>query len=146
MSLINCPVCKKEISPNAAACPHCGEPMKKDLPKPPSSRLILLLVVLVTIIAFVGNVHLVTGSNVAYSIDKRESFGFSEMFVDVDAITGMPWIAAKSRFPLGCRLLQRKRIIESEEHMRERIRANTEEAMDEARKKAVEQMKKYQVP
>lgn len=27
MSLIKCPICEKEISPNAPACPHCGEPM-----------------------------------------------------------------------------------------------------------------------
>ncbi len=40
MSLINCPVCQKEASSNARACPHCGHPfysdasIKKDLIKP----------------------------------------------------------------------------------------------------------------
>lgn len=28
MSLIKCAACAREISPNAAACPHCGEPMR----------------------------------------------------------------------------------------------------------------------
>lgn len=28
--LIKCPMCGKEISPNAVSCPFCGEPMNKD--------------------------------------------------------------------------------------------------------------------
>lgn len=31
MPLIKCPMCEKDISPNAEFCPHCGEPMKKKL-------------------------------------------------------------------------------------------------------------------
>ncbi|MBW9155937.1 ribosomal protein L7/L12 [Clostridium tagluense] len=27
-NLIKCPMCDKDISPNAISCPHCGEPMK----------------------------------------------------------------------------------------------------------------------
>ncbi|MBW9145753.1 ribosomal protein L7/L12 [Clostridium sp. CM027] len=27
-NLIKCPMCDKDISPNAVSCPHCGEPMK----------------------------------------------------------------------------------------------------------------------
>lgn len=30
-NLIQCPMCEREISPNAISCPHCGEPMKKDV-------------------------------------------------------------------------------------------------------------------
>ena len=32
MPLIKCPMCGKEISPNAVYCPNCGEPMKKEEP------------------------------------------------------------------------------------------------------------------
>ena len=28
MSLIQCPDCKKEVSPRATSCPHCGAPME----------------------------------------------------------------------------------------------------------------------
>lgn len=28
MALVKCPICGKEISPNAASCPYCGEPMQ----------------------------------------------------------------------------------------------------------------------
>lgn len=34
MALIKCPMCQKDISPNATACPHCGEPMKFEDPDP----------------------------------------------------------------------------------------------------------------
>ena len=27
-TLIKCPACEREISPNATACPHCGEPRR----------------------------------------------------------------------------------------------------------------------
>lgn len=30
-NLIKCPMCEKEISPNAESCPNCGEPMKKSI-------------------------------------------------------------------------------------------------------------------
>lgn len=30
MPLIKCPMCEKDISPNAESCPNCGEPMKKN--------------------------------------------------------------------------------------------------------------------
>lgn len=31
MPLIKCPMCEKDISPNAISCPNCGEPMKNKL-------------------------------------------------------------------------------------------------------------------
>lgn len=36
MSLINCPDCKKEVSPRAASCIHCGCPLQADLRNEPS--------------------------------------------------------------------------------------------------------------
>lgn len=34
MALIKCPECGKDVSTAAAACPHCGFPIKKEAPKP----------------------------------------------------------------------------------------------------------------
>ena len=31
MAIINCPECNREISSNAVACPHCGNPLPKKL-------------------------------------------------------------------------------------------------------------------
>ena len=43
MPLIKCPMCEREISPNAVACPHCGEPMKvQDVVKHPSGYKVIL--------------------------------------------------------------------------------------------------------
>ena len=33
MPLIKCPACQAEISPNAPACPKCGEPIKSSVEK-----------------------------------------------------------------------------------------------------------------
>jgi len=129
MSLIKCPACQKDVSPRAPACPHCGEPLGKT--SGISALPFLLVAFVVVLLVFVGNVHVITGGNGGLSLASRESFGFSEMFVNVDEITGMPWIAAKSRFPLGCALLQRKGIIESDEQMEQRIRDKAQKAIDE---------------
>ena len=32
-SIINCPACNGKVSDQAAACPHCGQPMAKRCPK-----------------------------------------------------------------------------------------------------------------
>ena len=31
MPLIKCPACEKDVSPNAPACPSCGEPIKSSV-------------------------------------------------------------------------------------------------------------------
>ena len=31
MALIKCPECNKEVSTNAETCPHCGNPLKKQM-------------------------------------------------------------------------------------------------------------------
>ncbi|MFC1672597.1 zinc ribbon domain-containing protein [Pseudomonadota bacterium] len=35
MSLVPCPSCGKELSPQAKTCPHCGHPLEKGLDAPP---------------------------------------------------------------------------------------------------------------
>jgi predicted nucleic acid-binding Zn ribbon protein len=141
MSLIKCPACEKEISPNAPTCPHCGEPLKT---KRGFGVIIFLLFSLAFVLVLVaGNFHVLTGKDVGLSLVLRESFGYSEIFVDADTITGMPWIAAKARYPLGCRLLQRKGIIESDEQMAQRLRDAAQQRMEEAQKRVQEVLQKY---
>jgi len=38
MALIDCPECSKQISDQAAACPHCGHPIKSDDPEEPQPQ------------------------------------------------------------------------------------------------------------
>ena len=133
-NLISCRACQKEISPNAIACPHCGEPIKK--PAQSGSLVPLLIVFFLVLAVAAGKIHIITGRNVGFELAAREGFGYSEIVVNADEITGMPWIAAKSRFPLGCRLLQEKGYIESDDHFRERL-------SDETQKRVEAELKKY---
>lgn len=61
----------------------------------------------------VGNNHFITGKEVGFTVVPRDSFGFSEAFINVDAITGMPWLAARIQHPIACRVLQRELIIQA---------------------------------
>ncbi len=67
MALINCPDCSNSISDQAAACPHCGHPVKaivieatakkwKKMQLVGSFLLIATLVLIVTKFTFVSNV------------------------------------------------------------------------------------------
>jgi hypothetical protein len=96
----------------------------------------LLLVLLGLGVVIVGTCHVITGSEAGVSIVRRQSLGFSEFFVNVDAITNMPYFSAKSRYPLGCRVLQDLGLIESDEQFNARIRRKLEAEMDEAQRKA----------
>jgi hypothetical protein len=68
----------------------------------------------------------ITGGSGGPKLVSRNSFGFSEIFIDVDAITGMPWVSAKSRFPIGCRILQREGIIETDDAFEKRIETKSQ--------------------
>lgn len=56
----------------------------------------------------------------------------SETFVSVDAITSMPYVAAKARWPLACAALARDGIIESDSAFKARVERETQEKIDQA--------------
>jgi len=92
----------------------------------------LIILIAVLCLLALGNIHIITGSNLVFpKIAMRQSFGFSETFINVDKITGMPWISAVSRYPLGVKVLQREGIIESEEERENRIKKKFDEEWDE---------------
>jgi hypothetical protein len=116
-----------------ASTSHASEPESK---KPASAKpWTLLLTVPVLVVLIVGNFHVVTGSDAGMRVVHRDSSSFSEFFVDADAITGMPWIAARSRYPLGCKVLQREGLIESDSEFQERMRRKAEEDAKEFQRK-----------
>ncbi len=83
---------------------------------------LLLLIAATSIVVGFGFVHVITGSNLsAPHIVCKSSFGYSETFIKIDRITGMPWIFAKLRYPVGCRILQETGHIESDEAFESRI-------------------------
>ena len=110
----------------------------------PSKRVshYLLTGMVVGLVIFFGNFHVITGGRVGPQITPRESFGFSEIFINVDRITGMPWISAKSQNPLGCRILAREGIIESDREFRERTNREVQREIDKAMENAQEEYEK----
>jgi DNA-directed RNA polymerase subunit RPC12/RpoP len=125
-SLVPCEDCCRDISSRAERCPHCGAPTpntKVKLQKKWSHvAVVALLAAAIPIFIGFGFVHIITGSNLpAPDVVKKDSFGYSETFINIDKITGMPWLFAKSRHPIGCKVLQEKGYIESNESFMQRV-------------------------
>ena len=67
--------------------------------------------VCLSLFIFFGNVHIVTRNNFGvnyHRIVMKDSFGFRETFINVDALTIMPEFTAKSLYPISVKLLRRK--------------------------------------
>jgi len=68
-----------------------------------------------------GFIHIITGVistldlpfELPFDIVRKESFGYSETFVDAAKIKALPYRAAKLKYPLGCKALQRAGHMES---------------------------------
>ena len=83
----------------------------------------LLVVGLIGIAAslFIGNFHIISGSNKGLSVARRNSFGVREFCINADRITGMPAVSAKKQFPIGFKVLQREGIIKSDDAVKKPI-------------------------
>ena len=79
------------------------------------------------IVAGFGFVHVINGSSLSVPhFILKGSFGYKETFVNIDKITGMPWIFAKLKYPIGCKVLQDNGHIESDEAFELRVKSNYE--------------------
>ena len=103
--------------------------------------LILISLLLFLLVIFLTNFHIITGTSKSLRIVMRDSMSFSEFTIDVNEITGMPWIAAKSRFPIGCKILQREGLIESDEEFRKRSQDEALKRYDKTLKEIEEKYK-----
>ncbi|HAZ62945.1 MAG TPA: hypothetical protein DCZ72_04960 [Armatimonadetes bacterium] len=74
--------------------------------------------------------HVVTGGMSGVRIVPKVTPSFSETFVSIDAITGMPFIAARTRYPLAVQALQRAGLLETNEAFEARIQAEAEAEME----------------
>jgi DNA-directed RNA polymerase subunit RPC12/RpoP len=130
-SLVPCEDCCRDISSRAERCPHCGAPTPNTKVKTRNKwrragNIILLAAAIAIFIGF-GFIHIITGSNLPTpDIVKKDSFGYSETFINIDKITGMPWLFARSRHPIGCKVLQEKGYIESNESFLQRVGVDLE--------------------
>lgn len=133
--LRECPYCAETIQQDARICKHCKTDLTGGLvsSKPDLKSLKDAIITIVLLLIVVGllfmNFHVITGENVGFKVVRRSSFGFSEFIINVDAITGMPWFSAKTKYPLGCKVLEREGMIESDDAFKRRIQDETEQEM-----------------
>lgn len=125
-SLVPCEDCCKDISSRAEICPHCGAPTPntkiKQQKKWRQALVVALMAASITVCIGLGFIHVITGSNLSHpDVVKKDSFGYSETFINIDRITSMPWLFARSRHPIGCKVLQEKGYIESNEAFLQRV-------------------------
>ena len=56
----------------------------------------------------------------------------------------MPWIAAKSKYPIGCKVLQEKGYIESDDVFQNRVQGEFEKEVEKAQEKFQKEIEKTQ--
>ena len=95
--------------------------------KSPAKAAVMLLGIAILIVAGFGFIHVIDGANLSVPhVVLKSSFGYRETFINIDKITGMPWIFAKLKYPIGCKVLQDSGHIESDEAFGRRIKGNNE--------------------
>jgi hypothetical protein len=93
--------------------------------KLPAKAAVMLLWIAILIVVGFGFIHVIDGANLSVPhVVLKSSFGYRETFINVDKITGIPWIFAKIKYPIGCKVLQDNGHIESDEAYAQRIKAN----------------------
>ena len=81
----------------------------------------------IIIVAGFGFIHVIDGASLSVPhFVLKDSFGYNETFVNIDKITGMPWIIAKLKYPIGCKVLQDSGHIESDEAFELRVKGKYE--------------------
>ncbi len=138
MALVKNKECNGQISKKAKTCPYCGAPLKgrtvKKRKKWHERTSVTLCVAAGLIIVGFGFIHVITGVvspyELPFDIVLKESFGYRETFVNATEIQALPHDAAKIKYPLGYKALQRRGYIESgsmfEARMTRHLRENME--------------------
>jgi len=84
-----------------------------------------------------GFIHIITGVissldlpfELPFDVVRKESFGYNETFVDAGKIRTLPYLAAKIKYPLGCKALQRAGHMESGKVFETRMINDLKQAM-----------------
>ena len=113
--------------PRLSEAPVLIKPVKQRKKWPKVAAAIVLLAAAMIIVAGFGFVHVINGTSLPVPhVVLKGSFGYKETFVNIDKITGMPWVFAKLKYPIGCKVLQDTGHIESNEAFELRVKGNYE--------------------
>lgn len=123
-------------SPQAPLTESSKKPVYK------ASSLLAVAVFGIATLLFIGNTHIISGSDKGLSIVRRDSFGFSEFFINADQITAMQPVSAKTQFPLSCKALQRVGIVKADEASKKRINDKEKSEIDKAVRDAQKEIDK----
>jgi hypothetical protein len=118
-------------------------PVSMPGPSPSKDRrfLLWLLAILAVIGVYVFGSHHVVSSSMGTKLVPKVHFTFSETFVSLDAITGMPFLQAKTQWPLAVKALQKEGLLESDDAFKSRIEQGVQEDMRKAQEDIERQMR-----
>lgn len=76
----------------------------------------LCIAAALVIITF-GFIHIITGVTSPYGLPfdvvRKDSFGYRETFVNAEKIKALPYLSARKKYPIGCKVLQKENYMES---------------------------------
>lgn len=122
MAGTKCPQCRRRVPEGAKSCPRCGGeigvPPAKGPPKWHERTDVSLGVGAVLAVAGLGFIHVIVGvrgpRELPFDLALRERFGYRELLIDAEKIYALPYVAAKSKYPLGFEMLQMKGYLPSD--------------------------------
>lgn len=112
---------KKQAESKIEKCPHCGKPIGEVSVEKPKKwhekTSVTLCIAAALAVIGLGFIHIITGVvspyELPFDVVLKESFGYRETFVNAEKIKAIPYLAAKIRYPRGCRALQRGGYLQS---------------------------------
>jgi hypothetical protein len=133
MALINCEECGKEISNKALQCPNCGiilnaevkiESQKNEAEqKNMNPNKIMIIVLLLVFFFSIGSLRIYTGGDIGFKLTSKESFSFTDTFVNLDDVFGKPRFLFANEHPAVKKQLEEMGILETDEQVQEKIEA-----------------------
>jgi tetratricopeptide (TPR) repeat protein len=119
MARIKCKNCKKRVLQQAKNCPYCGAEID-NVQKPKKwheKTSVTLCIAAFLILIGLGFIHIITGVvspyRLPFDITLKKSFGYRETLINARKITSLPFVVAKTKYPIGCDVLQRLEYIQS---------------------------------
>lgn len=138
MGLMKWKKSKKNDDDKAVRCPNCGTPVKADAQDKPKKwhekTSVTLCIAAGLALIGLGFIHIITGVvsplSLPFDVALKESFGYRETFVNAAKIQAMPYTAARIKYPLACKALQRRGYLESGKVFETRTAKHLKEDME----------------